>query len=227
MGGIVGGGIGASPKSIGFAKGAAKGAIELTPHTKYGVRLPESVVGAGVGGYIGSKVGLPKVGTAIGAAVPMVRGGIQGAASEPWLPRGLFDPKPAPPQNLLGAGPILTDPPVDGSFVRGVPAMAHPPNPARALPAAPRVLVTPSPEAVPDGSYVRGVNATPFQPRPRALLGPAPSAPIITEPPADTSFVRGVPAQYPVKEPIAAPAPPRRASRLPICRTCCRNPLNG
>lgn len=195
VGGIAGGGI-ASPKVRAFAGGAAKAA----PEAIKSAALPELASLA--------LHGTPRkiaAGLAVAQAAPgIIRGGVKAAASEPWLPRGLFSKEPiaVPQRKLLNSGPIIGDPPPDASFVRGASAMAHPPNPARALPAAPRVLAT---EPPPDASFVRGVPAELPRREPvsqvRGLLGAgSEKAPLITPQPADTSFVRGVPAEYPVKE---------------------------
>lgn len=60
-------------------------------------------------------------------------------------------------RGLLGPASIITPPPADASFVRGVPAMTQPPNPARALPPASTRFAGP----IPDQSGVRGVPAQP------------------------------------------------------------------
>ena len=49
------------------------------------------------------------------------------------------------PRGRLGAPAIATPPPADTSFVRGVPAMTQPPNPALALEAGKPPIVTPPP----------------------------------------------------------------------------------
>lgn len=200
VGGIAGGGI-ASPKVRAFAGGAAR----ATPGAIKSAALPELASLALHGTPRRIAAGL----AVMQAAPSIIRGGMEAASREPWIPRGMFSKDQAtPPQRaMLNSGPIITEPPVDASFVRGASAMAHPPNPARALPAAPRVIVT---EAPPDASFVRGVPADVAHPVPRirGLLGPASKPALITPPPADTSFVRGIPAEYPTKEFTPASARP-------------------
>jgi len=101
-------------------------------------------------------------------------------------------PSHAPVRGLLGPGPIVTPPPADRSFVRGVraqPAMSERP----ALPPGRAPVVTPPPE---DRSFVRGVRGEYARRQPRAFLPEArrESIPLpgVVEP--DVSRVRSVPA---------------------------------
>lgn len=75
-------------------------------------------------------------------------------------PTPVQSPAPFQPKGLLGAGDVITPPPLDRSSVRSVPAMAQPPNPARALPQAPNIRITPPPA---DTSGVRSTGGPPLR----------------------------------------------------------------
>lgn len=198
-----------SPKVQAFGRGMYEGATSPTDvpltlgHGMLHLRVPgapASVSGA-VSGALGSRlVGMhPMIGASIGAAVPAIRGGMRAASEAPWMPE-VEGPVPSPfvpsPQRLLNRGGIVMPPPEtpDASFVRGVPAMAHPPNPARALPPASQAIPMGG-DIAGDSSFVRGVPAVPHPPNVMRVLPPGGRA---FEMPtaADSSFVRGIQAQY-------------------------------
>ncbi len=221
--GVVGGSVASSPKASAFIRGAAQAVPSAVreslsiPHTVRGImdkKLPigtalASGVGYEIGKAAGDSTGHPIVGRVLGTAagaglssVPAIfRGGIAAASDKPWAPSGLFPvaPRERPQPLMLPRGPITVEPQSpppgpDTSFVRGAPAMAHPPNPARALPAPGRTVVTQPPPESP--SFVRGVPAMTHPPNPARAIAAAPRT-LITMPPPDASFVRGVPAEYP------------------------------
>lgn len=162
-GGIIGGATGYSPKGRAFFRGAYEGAKAPTSINlghgpiRISVPVPASVSGAATGAGGARLVGAPPAaGAAVGAVIPMIRGGMRAASAEPWLPADVQNPMIPNGQRLLNRGGFVM-PGVqaeDTSFVRGVPAMTQPPNPSRALPPSGRVLVTPPPE---DASFVRAV----------------------------------------------------------------------
>lgn len=191
-----------SPKVQAFGRGAIDSATETAPTIHVGrlpIRVPVPLPAAGglMGAEIGSRVGFPKTGAAIGAVAPLVRGGMKAASGEPWFPQAspTIPSLPAMPSNrLLNSGAFVMPPPEDGSFVRGVPGMYQPPNPARALTAAPNVTEMPAAGTV-DPSFVRGVPAMTQPPNPARAL---PAAPRVLEMPAaaDASYVRAVPGEF-------------------------------
>lgn len=176
-----------SPAVRGFVGGAARavpGALKKA--MPYGVGA--SLMNHFMPGPIATAA---DVAAAVSAIPPVVRAGRAGMAGKSALgpmadsvlplpsgPRGLLS-APADgsyvrgsnaqfgEQPLLGYGPDVrvTPPPADTSYVRGAQAMAHPPNPARALGSAPTPLMTPAPA---DASYVRGIDAQ----YPEVLSGP-------------------------------------------------------
>lgn len=130
----------------------------------------------------------------------------------------------AGPQKMLPAPKtaLVTPPPEDASFVRGVPAETAVPV-RKMLPPPKSAIITPPP---PDASFVRGVPAGPapeVAPEappaagPARKMLPAPSKPAIITPPEDSSFVRGIPAEYPksaeaTTEAEAPPAGPAKST---------------
>lgn len=213
-----------SPKVRGFVGGAARAGVNRI--------LPASVAGFAMNRFLPPWA--TTLGEAAMTIPPMVKGGMEGAAGKPWagpVATKIADavmPGPRPMRGFLnapgdtsfvrgvnaqyGEQPVLTAGSIrmpgvetpDASYVRGVPAYAHPPDPRRALTAGKPPIVTPAPPATADTSYVRGVPAMAHPPNPaRALLM---AGPRVFEMPAaaDTSFVRSVPAEYGAK---VAPAP--------------------
>lgn len=218
-----------SPKVQAFTRGAYEAAKEPTSAHfgpfRVSVPVPAPLAGGVTGSVIGGHFGVPGLGAAIGTVAPLIRGGMRAAEGQDWIPSApgaTPNPFTAPGPRLLNRGGIVmppTDTP-DASYVRGAPAMAQPPNPARALPAAPRVFNATGEGPAPDASYVRGVPAMTHPPNPARALPAAPN--IYQMPPAaDTSFVRAVPGGYAkaepgfvsprerqvIGEPLTAPAP--------------------
>lgn len=62
----------------GAAQGAWDGATEPVAHGRFGLKVPASLANAGVGGYVGSHVGLPGVGAVVGGAYPLIKGAVRG-----------------------------------------------------------------------------------------------------------------------------------------------------
>lgn len=200
-----------SPKVQAFTRGAYDAAKEPTSaHLgpfKVSVPVPAPIAGGVTGSIIGGHFGAPGVGAAIGTVAPLIRGGMRAAKGENWLPQPAPDVPVSPfipsSQRLLNRGGIVMPPTEtpDTSYVRGSPAMAQPPNPARAIAAAPPVRSMPG-SAAGDSSYVRGVPAMAQPPNPARAITAAPRT--FEMPPAeDASFVRGVNAQIPDKDPVA------------------------
>lgn len=210
-----------SPKVRAFTRGAFDAAKEPTSAHfgpfRVSVPVPAPLAGGVTGSMIGGHFGMPGVGAAIGTVAPLVRGGMRAAADEPWLPQApesISNPFTVPGPRLLNSGGIVMPPPEtpDASYVRGTPAMAYPPNPARALSAAPSVRQMPGDTGT-DASYVRGVPAMTQPPNPARALPAAPR--VIRMPPAeDPSYVRGVPAQY--SEVASEPLSPAEANAVPV-----------
>ena len=210
-----------SPKVQAFAKGAAGAATEPTSAHfgpfRVSVPVPAPIAGGVTGSYVGGHFGMPGVGATIGTVAPLIRGGMKAAAGEDWLPSAPETvPSGAsfvvPSGRLLNAGgrTMPGDVASDSSYVRGAPAMANPPNAARAIAAPSRIIEMPGRGPEPDASYVHGFPAMTQPPNAARALA-AGSAPLVTPSPADASFVRGVPGEYPAKvingEVSVAPAP--------------------
>ncbi len=222
---LAGGGLAVSPKTVPFLKGAASAIPQAArenlhiPRTIHGLFTEKLPVPAAVGYGVGHLVGHPYAGAVTGAVSgmvpPVVRGGIAAASGEPWTPRGLFPVAPVePPARLrLGAGPIITEPPPDGSYVRSAPGMYQPPNPARALPPAPRIIEMPGVGAGVDSSYVRSAPGMYQPPNPARAL-PAGGNVYQMPPIQDSSYVRSVPAELPIIDAEHTPIP-----RTPVADT--------
>ena len=85
------------------AKGAVRGATETIPINRFGmkVNVPAPIAGAAAGGVVGGLSHIPmggEIGAAIGAAAPIVRGGIRGfrTAVEAARPPAPFGPRAVP-----------------------------------------------------------------------------------------------------------------------------------
>ena len=85
------------------AKGAVRGATETIPINRYGmkVNVPAPIAGAAAGGVVGGLSHIPmggEIGAAVGAATPIVRGGIRGfrAAVEAARPQAPIGPRAVP-----------------------------------------------------------------------------------------------------------------------------------
>lgn len=207
-----------SPKVRAFAGGAKSAVTENVPsfrvnHMTVQAPVPAPIAGAFTGAAFGKMIGHPISGATVGALTPIIRGGMRAAKGEPWLPQAAeaipnsFTPSG---QGLLGRGGIVMPPPdaVDASYVRGVPAMAHPPNPARAIEAPIAARQMPG-DISGGGSFVRGVPAMTQPPNPARALSAAPRT-LVTPAPIDASYVRGIDAQYP--EIIKGPLTPSEAA---------------
>lgn len=214
-----------SPKVRAFASGAKSAATENVPsfrvgHVNVQAPVPAPLAGAFTGAALGRLVGHPIPGGIIGALTPVLRGGMKSAAGEDWLPsapEAIPNPFTVPSQRLLNRGGIVTPPTEtsDASYVRGAPAMAYPPNSARALPSATPIR-TASGVVNRDRSYVRSVPAMAQPPNPARALPSAPQM-IVTPLPEDPSYVRGIDAQYPevIQGPLAAPEAVLKNARAP------------
>ena len=224
VGGGAGGFVGESPKIRAFTGGALKTVPPKLPvmlgsgGIGFGAHLPPWITAAGELGY---------------ALPGMIRGGAESATGKPWagpIAQSLMD-RFAPPQvptprmieapadssfvrgynaqygeqPLLTSGSIKTPPPQtpDTSFVRGVPAMTQPPNPARALPAGPRVISLGPVSMDHDSSFVRGVPAkfANIEARSNELAGGAPiikgtpsASPNVAPPPVAPNSAPNAPA---------------------------------
>lgn len=146
----------------GAAKGAAKAAVEPINYGRLHIPLPAPVAGAMTGKYI---AGTP--GAAIGAAVPIVRGAVQGARA------ALADRIAAATESLANQAKV-------SAFDRA--AQLTPEEQSF----ADRIIANTEPQAAVS-------RETPFQPR--ALLNAPPQAIQMPAGP-DTSYVRAIPAQY-------------------------------
>ena len=128
----------------------------------------------------------------LGRSDALIRGLYRQAPDAPPLPQ----PAPfAAPRGLVGQGPTITPPPEDASFVRSVPAMAQPPNPARAIPGPGQFNMGPTPV---DPSGIRVTTGRPLMaPLDRQL----PAGPSI-RPPSELSGTPGdVLDTIPIKDP--------------------------
>ena len=210
-----------SPKIQAFTRGAFEAAKEPTSAHfgpfRVSLPVPAPIAGGVTGSVIGGHFGVPGLGATIGTVAPLIRGGMRAAEGEDWLPSApetTPNPFTAPGPRLLNRGGIAMPPPntPDASYVRGTPAMAYPPNPARAIAPPPAVTAMPG-EVSGDTSYVRGVPAMTQPPNPGRALPAAPRS-LITEPPPDPSYVRGIDAQYP--EVIQGPLTPPEQDLAPL-----------
>lgn len=191
---------GAGPREIQQRYGAVKSLADASRLLRLGIIAEKPVSQATGIGKLGAAVlnvpGKLLHGDAAGAAEgiknafsgssdPLIQHAIDSTNEAAPLPRPKNRLYPVGNPRQLTAGDAITPPPTDTSFVRSVPAVPNPPNPARALP-APSTIITPT-TPTPDGSYVRSVPAVPNPPNPSRAL-PAPGKPpIITPAPADLS----------------------------------------
>lgn len=211
-GSLIGGVAGSSPKVPAFIRGAAR---EIPSALSDNLTIPRNIhdlmtknvpIPTAVGAGIGALVGHPYEGGAIGAGLgmvpPIVRGGMSEAGKASWLPNfsGPVNPFQGGDTPLLNRGGIVSPPPSpDASYVRGTPAMAYPPNPARSLSAPSNVIQMPSAALrqlppMEDSSYVRGVSAD----IPQIIQGPLTPPEVAAKPIAPTpiSSNSGVTQQY-------------------------------
>ena len=147
----------AADVTAGTVRGAYKGATETIPINRYGmkVNVPAPIAGAAAGGVVGGLSHIPmggEIGAAVGAATPIVRGGIRGfraavEAARPQAPIGpravpiwedLTAPTPSEPPQMAPAQPVaLPSGRIPGQPIR--PSAATAPVETPATPVAPAV----------------------------------------------------------------------------------------
>lgn len=163
----------------GALKGAAQGAVEPINYGPLKLPIPASWVGGGAGAAAAAHMGIPTaIGTAVGAATPIVKGAIRGAkAALADRLAAIGEKSAAAERAAAAAAPKRLPAAPDASFVRSVPAEAPPPPQPKGLLGPSRTLITPAPE---DASFVRSVPAE--YPQVEGGRAPAAAAPA---PPAE------------------------------------------